>query len=90
MLGISQSAVSKYSRKVRGHAIIVDDIEEIRPLIDDLLTLLLDQTHQSVELFQVFCKTCVAIRKTTLMCKFCQKSDPKIKIEDCRFCTTII
>jgi predicted transcriptional regulator len=87
ILGISQSAVSKYSRKVRGHAIKIDDIEEIRPLIDGMVILLLDRTHQSAELLQLFCQACIAIRKTNLMCTFCQKSDPNIKLEECRFCT---
>ena len=87
ILGISQSAVSKYSRKVRGHVIKVDDIEEIRPFIDGMVILLSDRTRQSAELLQLFCQACVAIRKTSLMCTFCQKSDPKIKLEECRFCT---
>jgi len=87
ILGISQSAVSKYSRKVRGHAVRVDDIEEIRPFIDGMVILLLDRTRQSAELLQLFCQACIAVRKTNLMCTFCQKSDPKIKLEECRFCT---
>jgi predicted transcriptional regulator len=90
LLGISQSAVSKYSRKVRGHAIRVDDIEEIRPFINGMVILLLDRTHQSAQLLHLFCQACVAIRKTSLMCTFCQKSDPKIKIEECRFCIRLV
>jgi predicted transcriptional regulator len=86
ILGISQSAVSKYSRKVRGHAIKVDDVEEIRPFISGMVILLLNRRGQSDELLHLFCQACVAIRKTRLMCAFCQKSDPKIKIEECRFC----
>jgi len=89
ILGISQSAVSKYSRKVRGCAIRVDDIEEIRPFIDGMVILLLDGTRQSGELLQLFCQACIAIRKTSLMCTFCQKSDPRIKLEDCRFCMAV-
>ncbi|HVP15846.1 MAG TPA: helix-turn-helix domain-containing protein [candidate division Zixibacteria bacterium] len=89
ILGISQSAVSKYSRKVRGRAIKVDDIEEIRPFIDGMVILLLDRTRQSAELLQLFCQACIAVRKTSLMCTFCQKSDPKIKLEECRFCTAV-
>lgn len=90
ILGISQSAVSKYSRKVRGHAIKIDNIEEIQPFIDGMVILLLDQTRQSAELLHLFCQACVAIRKTTLMCQFCQKSDPRIKIEECRFCINLL
>jgi predicted transcriptional regulator len=86
ILGISQSAVSKYSRKIRGYVIKVDDIQEISPLIKGMIILLLNRTHQRRELMRLFCETCVAIRGTSLMCVFCEKSDPKIQIQDCRFC----
>ena len=87
ILGISQSAVSKYSSRVRGHAIDVTQMEEIRPLINNLVFLLLDGTRKNSELFDLFCQACVAVRKTSLMCAFCQKSDPKINIRECGFCT---
>ena len=89
LLGISQSAVSKYSRKVRGHAIDIDGIEEIRPFINGMVVVLLDNAGQSPKLLQLFCQACVAIRKTSLMCAFCEKSDPKIKIGECRFCFSL-
>lgn len=78
ILGVSQSAVSKYSRNVRGRAIKIEGIEEIRPFIDGIVIILLDGTRQSVELLQLFCQACIAIRRTSLMCSLCQKSDPKI------------
>ena len=86
LLGISQSAVSKYTRKTRGHVIKVDDIEDIRPLISKMIVLLLSRNYQRQELLSSFCQTCVAIRKKGLMCKFCRKTDPHIVIEECSFC----
>lgn len=86
LLGISQSAVSKYSRNVRGHAIDIDGIEEIQPFIKGMVIVLLDTAGQSPRMLQLFCQACVAIRKTSLMCTFCEKSDPKIKTAECRFC----
>lgn len=86
LLGISQSAVSKYTRKTRGHVIKVDDIEDIRPLISKMIVLLLSGNYQRQELLSSFCQTCVAIRKKGLMCKFCRKTDPHIVIEECSFC----
>lgn len=86
ILGISQSAVSKYTLQVRGHIISIDDIEEIRPLINKMINLLLNGTYQRAELLKFFCKTCIIIRKKSLMCQFCRKTDPKIKIEECGFC----
>lgn len=88
ILGISQSAVSKYTRKVRGYVIKVDDIEEIEPLIKKMIDLLVSETYQRAEFLRFFCQTCMIIRKTNLMCQFCRKADPKIKIEECGFCLT--
>ena len=86
LLGISQSAVSKYTRKVRGYVIKVDGLEEIEPLIDEMIGILVSRTHKRGEFLRCFCQTCVLIRKTSLMCQFCQKADQKIKIEECGFC----
>ena len=46
ILGVSQSAVSKYTRKVRGYVIKVDDIEEIKPLIDEMIGILVSGTYR--------------------------------------------
>ena len=89
ILGISQSAVSKYSRKVRGYVIKLDDVAEVQPLINDMIVLLMNGTYRRTEFLELFCQTCLAIRKTSLMCEFCQKSDPKITIQECGFCTLI-
>ena len=86
LLGISQSAVSKYTRKVRGYVIRVDNIERVQPLIDKMIDLLEAGTHQRAEFLRFFCQTCIIIRKTRLMCQFCQKADPYIRIEECCFC----
>ncbi len=89
ILGMSQSAVSKYSRKVRGYVISVDKIEEVRPLIDDMVRLLMIGTYQRSEFLQLFCKACIVVRGTEVMCDFCRKSSPKLQIEECDFCTDL-
>jgi predicted transcriptional regulator len=86
ILGISQSAVSKYTRKIRGYAIKIDGIEEIEPLIEEMVGLLEEGTHQRREFLKTFCQTCVVIRKTGIMCQFCQKTEPEVTIEQCCFC----
>lgn len=86
VLGISQSAVSKYFRKVRGHVIEVDKVQEARPLITSMVIMVVNGEHQRAEFLQLFCETCATIRKTGMVCRFCRKSDPKIKIEECGFC----
>lgn len=86
VLGISQSAVSKYSRKVRGSVIEADKLEEVQPLIKNMTVMLMDGGHQRAEFLQLFCMACVTIRSSGIVCRFCKKSDPKIKIEQCGFC----
>jgi len=86
ILGISQSAVSKYFRKVRGHAIEVEKVQEARPLITSMVIMVVNGEFRRAEFLQLFCKTCGTIRKTGMACGFCKKSDPKIQIEECGFC----
>ncbi|MBX5328409.1 MAG: helix-turn-helix domain-containing protein [Candidatus Bathyarchaeota archaeon] len=88
ILGISQSAVSKYTRNIRGHVIKIDKTQEIDPLINRMITLLLNGAYPREELLRNFCQTCIIIRKKGLMCQYCKKADPKIKIEECHFCST--
>jgi len=88
ILGISQSAVSKYTRKVRGHVMKIDNIREIEPLIEKMIGILRDENYERMKFLRFFCETCTIIRRKGLMCQFCQKTDPKIKIEECSFCLT--
>lgn len=89
ILGISQSAVSKYSRKIRGYVVRIDDIEEIQPLVANMIDLVMNGNYQRSEFLQLFCQACIAVRKTSIMCDFCRKSSPNLKIEECGFCTNI-
>jgi predicted transcriptional regulator len=86
ILGVSQSAVSKYTRQVRGHVIEINNMKEIQPLISSMITLLTDEPSKRAEFLSLFCQTCLTIREKGLMCQFCQKTDPKIKIGECNFC----
>lgn len=88
ILGVTQSAVSKYTRQVRGHVIKIDNVEGIQPLINTMINLLIDGNQKRNEFLGLFCQICIAIRKNGLMCLFCQKTDPRIKLEDCSFCLT--
>lgn len=86
ILRISQSAVSKYTRKVRGHAIEVANIEEIQPFVAKMIDLLVGRTYRRGELMISFCQTCKIIRATRLMCPFCHKTDSSINIKECDLC----
>jgi predicted transcriptional regulator len=86
LLGLSQSAVSKYNRKVRGHVIKIEEIEEIRAPISHMISLLINRENRRTEFLELFCQTCIIIRQKGLMCQFCQKADPTIEIEKCNLC----
>jgi len=86
ILGISQSAVSKYTRKVRGHVIEIERIEEIQASINNMITLLVNRTGQRKEFLKLFCRTCIIVREKGLMCQLCRKTDPTIEIGECGFC----
>jgi len=88
ILGVSQSAVSKYTRQVRGHVIKIDKTEGLQPHMDNMTKLLVNGSSKRTEFLNLFCQMCILIRKNGLMCPFCQKTDPKIKLEDCNFCLT--
>jgi len=86
ILGVSQSAVSKYTSKTRGYIVKIDDIQDVQPLIDKMVVLLLAGAYERQGFLAFFCNTCAVVRKRNAMCQFCQKADPKIEIEECHFC----
>ena len=88
ILGISQSAVSKYTKKIRGHVIEIGSIEEIEKPLKEMIAVLVRGTNQRAEAFKFFCQTCTIIREKRLMCEFCYKTDPKIDINKCSFCSS--
>jgi predicted transcriptional regulator len=86
ILGISQSAVSKYSRNIRGYAVKLDSIEEIYPLLNEMASLVMTKTYKRASFIDLFCKTCMEIRRKKIMCSLCQKSDSAINIQQCGSC----
>jgi predicted transcriptional regulator len=85
VLGITQSAVSKYTNKVRGTTIPLDNIPEVQSLADQMVTSLLASPVEQTELMHLFCQTCTLIRQKGLMCQLCQQNQ-KVRINDCNFC----
>jgi predicted transcriptional regulator len=85
ILGITQSAVSKYSNKVRGTTISIENIPEVQLLADQMVTRLLANPVEQTELMRLFCQTCRIIRQKGLMCPLCQQNQ-KVKIDGCDFC----
>lgn len=88
ILGISQSAVSRYTRKNRGHNINIGGAGDIEPLINKMATLVLNGSSQKHTFLTSFCQACVIVRKNSLMCPFCRSTNHKAEMEDCDVCLT--
>jgi uncharacterized protein len=85
LLGLSQSAVSRYVGRERGNLIVIEDTDVIA-LIDQMVTNLIKQPDNKTDLLKLFCQTCTAIREKGLMCTHCQKEMPQAWAEKCFFC----
>jgi len=88
LLGVTQTAVSKYTRQVRGALLKIEEIEEVQPTIKEIVVLLVNGRMSKYELVGRFCVTCEIIRRKRLMCELCKRSDPSIEIQECFVCSS--
>ena len=90
ILGLSQSAISRYTTKDRGSIITIENVPEVQTLIDQMINLLLHgKTSQTNEILGLFCQTCTVIREKGLMCKLCQQKMRETQMEKCDFCCSL-
>ncbi len=90
LLGVTQTAVSKYTRHVRGIVLKVEDVEEIQPTLEQIVVSLANGNMSRSELVTKFCEACKIIRKKGLMCELCKTSDTTIDIQQCFVCRSEI
>ncbi len=86
LLGLSQSAVSRYLGRERGNLLSIEDSTEILALITQMVTSLIKEPDNKTEILKLFCQTCQAVRERGLMCPNCQKEMPRTWAENCLFC----
>jgi len=87
LLGLSQSAVSRYVTRNRGnHLIEIEKAGEVQVLIDQMVTYLVKEPEKKLEVMMLFCRTCKAIREKGLMCSLCKKEMDKVWAQTCAFC----
>jgi len=87
LLGLSQSAVSRYVNKERGNNMLsLENSTEILELINQMVSALIKEPDNKMVVLSLFCKTCEAIRKKGLMCPACKKEMPRQWAEKCVFC----
>jgi len=87
ILGLSQSAISRYTTKGRGNIIKFENVPEVQTLIEQIIDLLLyEKPQKNTEILELLCQTCKTIREKGLMCELCQKKTKEKSIEICVFC----
>jgi len=86
LLGITQTAVSKYIGNVRGQAIKIDQKEEIRNMMNDIALKMADGEISGPQLILRFCQVCGVVRAHGLMCPLCKQSDPNLDVLSCNVC----
>ncbi|HMK95141.1 MAG TPA: hypothetical protein VK536_07030 [Candidatus Limnocylindrales bacterium] len=87
LLGLSQSAVSRYVNKERGNMLFtIENSDEILSLINQMITSLIKEPSNKSEVLRLFCETCKAIREKGFMCPQCQGEMPQEWAENCFFC----
>jgi len=86
LLGVTQTAVSKYTRHVRGVVLKIEDVEEVQPTLKEIVVSLTSGHMSKYELAVKFCVVCEIVRRKRLMCELCKLSDPSIDVQLCFVC----
>jgi predicted transcriptional regulator len=86
ILGLSQSAISRYKKRNRGNAITIENVPEVQVLLDQLVNLLIYKPHHKTEATKLFCQTCKMIREKGLVCQLCKEQKRETEAENCAFC----
>ncbi len=89
LLGVSQPAISLYSRRMRGKAIDIGRDAEITKLVESLATSLAESGMSHKEFIPRFCEICRTIRAKGLLCQMHKTFDSTINIEECELCMSI-
>jgi uncharacterized protein len=86
LLGLSQSAVSRYVSRERGNLLAIENTAEVLTLIDQMVSYLIKEPDKKMEMMQLFCQICILVREKGLMCPLCQKEMAKNWAHTCLFC----
>ncbi len=86
LLGITQTAVSKYTRDVRGRVVQIENVEEVQQMITRTAMMLVNGGVSRRQLVIRFCEICRLVRQKGLMCELCKRSNPSIDIYQCLIC----
>jgi predicted transcriptional regulator len=86
LLGITQTAVSKYAHHVRGRVMLIENEEEVVTLITETAASLANGDMDKTTLALRICTTCKFVRRKRLMCGLCKLANPSLNINQCKLC----
>lgn len=90
LLGISQPAISLYTRRLRGSALNLEDYPDVMNFIDRLAEMLVNGNFNFNSFVEEFCKVCRFVRSKGLLCSFHKLVDPNVNIGECDICKCIL
>jgi predicted transcriptional regulator len=88
ILGLSQSAISRYTTKDRGNIIALENQPEVQKIVSQITGFLIYEPHRKKEILELFCAACITIRKKGLMCELCRERMDQKWAESCTFCNS--
>jgi predicted transcriptional regulator len=87
LLGLSQSAVSRYVGRQRGANLsAIENTQEVSALIEQMVITVIKAPKNKAQLLDLFCTTCASIREKGLICPKCQAEMQQDWAETCFFC----
>ena len=90
LLGITQTAISKYAHNVRGRVISIEEDREITERIKKTATSITEKRLDRTEIAVEICHTCRLVREKRLMCPLCKQADKTMDIKKCTLCSTLL
>lgn len=86
LLGVSQPAISLYTRRMRGKAINLEGDWEIQKMIADFADNLARRGLSQRDYILRFCEICRKARAKKLLCKMHKNLDSSFDVDNCDFC----
>ena len=85
---LTRAAITQYYKGVRGSSNmkILDESKASRTLISDIAQDLASGERDILQILEKLCKLCRILRRSRLLCRFCQEMMPKLEISRCNLC----
>jgi predicted transcriptional regulator len=86
LLGITQTAISKYVNLVRGHTLSIENERTVRVMIESTATALVNGELKPKKVRLQICNVCRLVREKGLMCDLCKRINMVPITEECNLC----